>query len=95
VEATELKEAIRTIVELVDGLLVVVARFFKAAEQTVNVTTDLQRTGELIDAIEVAAEGLLRLEDGSGGGVDGLVEVARGNQFIDATAKDVNEGSGR
>jgi hypothetical protein len=93
VEAAELVEPVRPVVELLDRLLVVVACFLEATELAIDIGADLQRAGKFVDAVVVAAEHLLRLEDGGGGGVNGLVEVAHRDQFIDTAAQDLNEGS--
>ena len=52
-KSSHLAEAIRTPLQLIDGLAVVVTREFEFPKLAVDVTADFERRGEGIDVIEI------------------------------------------
>ena len=75
VKAADLAEAVRAIVELVDGLAIILAGGVEVAEFAMDVAADFEGGGKGVDAIEIGAEGLLAFFHGSRGGVQRLIEV--------------------
>jgi hypothetical protein len=75
-EAADLVEAVRAVVELVDCLAVVFESKVEVAKLAVDLGANFEGGGEGIDAIEVRAECLLAFFDGCSGGVEGLLLVS-------------------
>lgn len=95
VEAADLVVAVRAVVELVDGLAIVVARGFVAAEVAEDFGADLQSRGEGIDAVEIGAESLLGFLNGGTGGVESFLQISRTAEGINAVPEDADECGGR
>jgi hypothetical protein len=77
-QAANLVDLIRAVVQLIDGLAVVVAGLFEVSEFAVDIAADFEGGGEGVDALEVGSQGLLAFFHGGGGGVEGLVKVTGG-----------------
>ena len=78
VQAADLVESIRPVLELVDRLAVVFAGLLGISQRAVEVAADFQGGGENVDAVEVRTERLLGLFHRGVGGVQRLIEVSCG-----------------
>lgn len=93
-DPADLAVAVGAILQLVDGLTVVVTGELEHSQLAVDVAADFKGGGESIDAVQVWTEGLLGFFHRSGGGVQGFVEITGSPQGFYAVLKNADEGSG-
>ena len=93
-QAADLVEAVRAVLQLIDGLAVVLAGEFMVPELAVNVPAGFESGGEGVDAIEVGTEGLLGFFHRRVGRVERFREISCLAQGSHAVLKNADEGSG-
>ena len=78
VESADLAHAVRAVLKLVERLAVVVARKFRIAQLTVQVSAGFECAGECINAVEIGAQCLLRFFHRGIGRMQSLLEITGG-----------------